>query len=95
MEGIFIFNAGAVPMNWIDGTGPIVFAQVRCTGNESNLSDCPHNGLGLGVYNCSHSQGAGVICAGMVHLKSLVSHPCSGAYLHGTLILLTRDTLYL
>ena len=55
----------------IGGSGPIVFAEVRCTGNESNLSDCPHSGLGLGVYNCSHSQDVAVICTGMVHLKSI------------------------
>ena len=33
---------------------------VGCRGNETNLNDCTHRGVG--VHNCGHSEDAGVIC---------------------------------
>ena len=42
------------------GSGPIWLDEVRCSGSEVNLSDCPHNGIGR--QNCGHHQDAGVIC---------------------------------
>ena len=42
--------------------GPIFLDDVSCTGNETNLVDCTHNGVG--VHNCVHSEDAGVICSG-------------------------------
>ena len=41
---------------------PIFLDDVGCIGNETNLADCPHRGLG--VHNCRHSGDAGVICSG-------------------------------
>ena len=35
---------------------------VNCTGDESRLIDCGHNGVG--IHNCTHSNDAGVICGG-------------------------------
>ena len=43
------------------GVGPIFLDEVSCRGNETNLDDCPHNGVG--VHNCRHSDDAGVICS--------------------------------
>lgn len=43
------------------GTGPILYDEVDCTGNEPNISACPHNGLG--VRNCFHFEDAGAVCA--------------------------------
>lgn len=45
------------------GTGPIVFDDVVCNGNESKLSDCRH--AALGYTDCSHSEDVGVSCGKM------------------------------
>ena len=44
-----------------EGTGPIWYADVNCSGHEAYLTQCGHRGLG--VQNCAHSVDAGVICA--------------------------------
>ena len=42
------------------GTGLILFDDVRCTGEETALLYCPHNGFG--VHNCFHGEDVGVVC---------------------------------
>ena len=44
-----------------EGSGPIWYDKVDCSGSEANLTQCAHDGLG--VHNCVHSRAAGVICA--------------------------------
>ncbi|KAI8514232.1 Neurotrypsin [Branchiostoma belcheri] len=44
-----------------EGSGPVWLDDLVCEGNESGLSECGHNGLG--VENCEHSEDAGVVCA--------------------------------
>ena len=44
------------------GTGDIVLDELACTGTESSLFDCTHNGVN--VHNCAHSEDAGVVCSG-------------------------------
>ena len=52
----------------VDGTGQIFLDDLQCTGSESRLVDCPHNGLGS--HNCDHSQDAGVRCVPGMAIKA-------------------------
>ena len=53
--GAFLFAAFG------QGTGPIWLDEVACTGTETNLTQCGHNGFG--IEDCSHFEDAGVACA--------------------------------
>ncbi|XP_047222600.1 uromodulin [Girardinichthys multiradiatus] len=59
------------------GTGPIWLDDVRCTGTESQLSECQHRGVGS--HNCGHNEDAGVICEATSPMRLVNSdHRCSG-----------------
>ena len=44
------------------GSGPTLFTELACIGNESIITECHH--LLTGVHNCSHSEDVGVVCEG-------------------------------
>lgn len=44
------------------GAGPIWLDDVRCTGTEAALADCP--AAPWGKHNCAHNEDVGVTCAG-------------------------------
>ncbi|XP_053805209.1 deleted in malignant brain tumors 1 protein [Vidua chalybeata] len=60
------------------GSGNIYLDDVSCTGSESSLFQCSHNGWG--VHNCRHSEDAGVVCSGTTDTISLVNgtNRCEG-----------------
>ena len=43
------------------GTGPILLDDLTCTGTESRLVDCAHDGIGQ-YDSCTHADDAGVRC---------------------------------
>ena len=45
--------------NFGEGTGQSWLSDLRCTGSEAHLLQCPHFGVGNG---CPHSNDAGVVC---------------------------------
>ena len=42
------------------GTGRSWLSDLRCTGSEANLLQCPHDGVENG---CPHSRDVGVVCS--------------------------------
>ena len=57
------------------GSGPIWMDDVRCTGSESKLTQCSHQGFGS--HNCGHHEDASVVCEGKCtfsQLKKMMSH---------------------
>ena len=46
------------------GTGPIWIGNAGCSGMESQITDCSHDGWGIGY--CSHSEDASVECSSSI-----------------------------
>ncbi|XP_044202039.1 deleted in malignant brain tumors 1 protein-like [Thunnus albacares] len=59
------------------GEGPIWLDDVMCTGSESELSECGHQGIGS--HNCGHHEDAGVVCEARSTVRLVNSdNRCSG-----------------
>ena len=43
-----------------EGSGPIYYDEVACTGTEARLTDCDHRGIGN--HDCAQHEDAGVVC---------------------------------
>lgn len=59
--GITYCSLGAIARSFAfygQGTGPILYDNVACVGNESALQACTH----LTIDNCGHSEDSGVSC---------------------------------
>ena len=73
---LIIIVLGAIAVySFPGGSGSIHIDDVRCTGNESRLIDCPHRGTG--IHNCVHSEDAGVSCRTQSMTLCLQLHTCS------------------
>ena len=46
-----------------EGSGDIWLDYVRCTGTESSILNCTHNGIGVYGSYCDHRRDAGVECS--------------------------------
>ena len=60
-------NAGAIPYRYSYfgyGTGPIILDSVNCIGNENNIIQCAHLGVGVTASYCYHFYDVGVECLG-------------------------------
>ena len=44
------------------GTGPIFWDDVRCTGSEQRLDECPHLTTLQGSEDCIHDEDVGITC---------------------------------
>lgn len=59
------------------GSGRVWLDEVRCTGNELTLEQCPKSAWG--EHNCLHSEDAGVSCNSLTgrptHLNTHFSYP--------------------
>ena len=55
-------TAAVGPARFGSGSGLILFSELSCVGNESNITECDHHNTG--GHNCSHSQDVGVVCEG-------------------------------
>ena len=52
-----------------EGCGRILLDNLECTGEESSLLDCTHNGVF--THNCGHQDDAGVTCKQLCHCTCL------------------------
>ena len=62
------------------GDGPIFLDSVVCTGDESSLAECQHQGVAS--HDCSHSEDAGVVCPGEIWCVWTHKHKHTHTHIH-------------
>ena len=66
IDFIFFYYSGAVViLNASEAgfgvpSGPVLYDEANCAGNEDRLANCRHNGIG--TFNCDHSMDVGLRC---------------------------------
>ena len=90
----------ALPLTSLDATvlynvpasfGGILLDNLGCTGTETRLIDCPHNGLN--IHNCVHSRDVGVRCIQSPTCKCVPPRLC--VYEHVIALLHVQSSLAL
>uniref|UniRef100_A0A8C4WI90 SRCR domain-containing protein n=1 Tax=Gopherus evgoodei TaxID=1825980 RepID=A0A8C4WI90_9SAUR len=65
-----------VSAHYGQGSGQIWLDDVNCSGNESDLWDCPSRGWDQ--HNCRHKEDAGVLCSEFTDLRLVSNSDCAG-----------------
>ncbi|XP_050799191.1 scavenger receptor cysteine-rich type 1 protein M130-like isoform X2 [Gopherus flavomarginatus] len=65
-----------VSVHYGQGSGQIWLDDVNCSGNESDLWDCPSRGWDQ--HNCRHKEDAGVLCSEFTDLRLVSNSDCAG-----------------
>ena len=60
-------------------TGPVLIDNVQCTGSETRLTNCYHNGVG--THNCFHTDDVGVWCQIREFISNCVLRTSSYIYI--------------
>ena len=72
LEWSLKLGAAALTSGFTNGAGQIWLDDVRCSGTETRLIDCPASPLG--THNCGHIEDAGVRCQPLTSSKSSYHH---------------------
>ena len=95
-QTLLLYCAESVPVLssvYGNGSSPILLDNVLCTGQESNILECMHNGLKIS--NCGQDEIAGVHCDGM-YMYSIEMFHCLASFKGGNVEnILCRSWLYL
>ena len=75
------------------GTGPILLDDLTCTGTESRLVDCAHDGIGQ-YDSCTHADDAGVRCRERKYHMYMYISTTGTTVLFDTMLALYRHSIY-